>query len=238
MHKDNIYRFSSLHHLPGIIHGVSTRSFGSIKNRGRVNEENLDAFVSSLDIPADRVVGMQQTHSNLVSIIDNTNNKIILYADGLVTNRKNVFLYAVTADCLPIVFFEPQHEIMGVAHVGYKGLVKGIVSEMIKNILALGGEVSAIKVGIGPAIGVCCYEFGEDMLGLFSKYTRYFEKRDGKYYVNLKMIVMQELESCGIKRTQVEILDICTKDNLEIFYSARGEEKETYGEFATIIGMI
>ena len=271
--------------MDGLVHGISTRRFGSIKSNGQINRENLRNFLEVLGIDIKRTVFPKQVHgSGVVTINDSQKNyimnfavviptsvegshttsfgerdssteftlseaevlgmtggaklKYILKADGLITNKKNVFLGIVTADCLPVIFYDKKMGIVGIAHAGYKGLLRGIIQEMIKGMKKIGSDLKNMKIAIGPAIGLCCYDVPIERAEVFEnafKGIKTYEKRNGKYFLDLKSITRQILISEGIRKKNIEVSQMCTKDNLNDFFSFRGEGQK-FGEFVTVIG--
>ena len=81
--------------------------------------------------------------------------------DILVTAERGVPLAIFTADCLAIVFYDPGARILGLAHVGWRGTVRGAPQATVRAIGELGGRVSSLRVAIAPSIGPCCYEVDE-----------------------------------------------------------------------------
>lgn len=227
---------------PSLAHGISSRSFGDIKSKKGVNRVNLNNFLESLHIKGALTVSMRQTHSANVSFITYADCGEIKNTDGLVTNVKNFFLYAVTADCLPLLFWDKKKEIIGVAHAGYKGILKGIIPQVLQTMQKAGAGIKDIRVGVGPGIHVCCYTVSLDRIAQFRnkfpRFTNIFEERDSQYFLNLLSIVYQQLTAYGLLPSQIEQSPLCTKCNSDIFFSYRSDTSQTYGQFATIIGML
>jgi YfiH family protein len=133
--------------------------------------------------------------------------------DGLWTEEADLPLLALTADCLPIALARTAGERPGVAvlHVGWRGLLAGIVAEGAR---ALGGRLHA---AIGPAIGPCCYEVGHDVAEpLAAAYGR--DVLRGRN-ADLWSAAERALNDAGVE--EVERLDLCTHCNPELFFSHR-----------------
>ena len=245
----NIYNFKILKSQK-LIHGVSTKFFGSIKTNGNINESNLKGFLDTLGIDRKNTFFPEQIHGSNVVTIDDSRKQIILNADGLITNKKNVFLGIVTADCLPVIFYGEKKGIVGIAHAGYKGLLSGILEEMLKVMKKMGAYVKNMKIAIGPAIGVCCYDVSYDRVRMFvgfegdsgrtslARMTNLYQVRNGKYFLDLKNIAKQIFISEGILEKNIEVSDICTYDNIKDFFSFRGEGPKNFGEFVTVVGRV
>lgn len=237
----------------GVVNGVSTRYFGSIKNNGNINKKNLKGFLDALRVKIKSVVFPEQVHGSSVVTIDDSRKQFILNDDGLITNKKNIFLGIVTADCLPVIFYDKKSEMVGIAHAGYKGLLSGILQKMLKAMKKMGADVKNMKIAIGPAIGICCYDVPTERIKMFNKLlnsdgdsgrtsfarmTSLCQAREGKYFLDLKKIAKQILILEGIAEKNIEVSDICTKDNAKDFFSFRKEGPKNFGEFATIVGRI
>jgi len=239
--SSDIITFSSFSKFPHLVHAISTRHFGSIKQKGIVFSKNLSAFISSVDSPLKDVVFTRQVHGKDVQFVTEVPKDIIEGADGLLTDRKGFFIGMATADCLPIIFYDQKKEIIAVIHAGYKGILQGIIEETIGKFSEQGSDNKDIFVGIGPGIGVCCYNVPEERIEMFREkydFENMFEKRDGAYFLNLAIIAQSILINMDIPSEHIEILPLCTKDNRARLFSFRGDSEETFGEFATIIGML
>ena len=239
--QNNSYGFKTFSRYASIKHGVSTRKFGSMKNH-ETKEPDRDAltkFAKIIDI-TDPIVCMKQIHSGNVSIIENTDILQISDTDGLVTNKKHIPLAILTADCLPILFFDPQKKVIGVAHAGYKGLLNHIIENTLSVFVSkFKSDPKDIIVGIGPSIETTCYEVGVELVEKFQEEFPSFEdifiEKDQKYFLDLRGIAQQSLIKEGILDEHIEIMDVCTKDNKD-FYSYRGGDGDM--RFVSVISLV
>ena len=78
--------------------------------------------------------------------------------DGLVCDHVGPVLGAFAADCIPILFVDPEARICGAAHAGWRGTVAGIAPRVIDRMTALGARAERVRVALGPSIGPCCFE--------------------------------------------------------------------------------
>ena len=140
-------------------------------------------------------------------------------ADGLWTDEPGIPLLAMSADCLPIVLVRTEGAPrVAVLHAGWKGLLDGIVKAGVD---ALGGGV--IAAAIGPAIGPCCYEVGEEVATPFREAFGDDVVRDGK--LDLWTSAERALRAAGC--LHVDRFDICTSCNAERFFSHRRDHGKT-----------
>ena len=231
------YQFHSFLQYKGIVHGISSQAFGSMNET--VDRDALSYFAKSLAIDGD-IVCMRQIHSGNVYIVNDTSELLIAETDGLITNRKNLSLAVLTADCLPVFFYDQQKEVIAIAHAGYKGLLNHILENTVKRFVAdFRSDPKDIIVGIGPCVEQDCYEVGKDRIAQFHHAFPTFKnistERDGRQYLNLREIARQCLAKEGILEGHIEIMDICTRCD-ENFYSYRRGDKEK--RFVSIISLV
>ncbi len=136
--------------------------------------------------------------------------------DGLWTDEPGVPLLALTADCLPVALAREDRPGLAVLHVGWRGLLGGIVEEGLR---VLGGSVRA---AVGPAIGPCCYEVGPEVAARFDRDL----VRAGR--LDLWTAVERRLRGAGC--AEVERVDLCTACNDELFFSYRRDGKPYGGQ--------
>lgn len=212
-----IYKFENFE-SKNILHGISTMKFGTMKNEdGSVNRKNIKFFLKTLNMPED-VVCMGQVHGSSVEVIDNIKQLLIDGTDGLITDKKNLSLCILTADCLPVLFYDKKRSVIGVAHGGYKGLKAGIINNMLSKLqYEFSCNPDDIIVGVGPGIEKKCYEVGGEM-------------------IDIRKIAIEQLLNVGIKEENIENMDHCTRCDSEQLYSYRGGDKTR--RFATVISLV
>lgn len=125
--------------------------------------------------------------------------------DYLLTNVPFVGLGVVTADCLPIIYFDPEKQVIAAAHAGWQGSVAGIAGKVVGEMGKIYGcKPEDIEVYFGPAAGVCCYEIQEDFLTNLEKeeIEKCIDKRE-KLYFNLSRYNTLQLIKAGIKSNAI-----------------------------------
>lgn len=138
-------------------------------------------------------------------------------ADGLWTEERGLPVLALAADCLPIALARANgaKPAVAVLHAGWRGLVAGIAAEGVKT---LGGGLVAAM--IGPGIGPCCYEVGEEVAAPFRRAFGMGLYRDGK--LDLWGAAERALRAAGVAR--VDRVDLCTACNPDRFFSHRRDD--------------
>ena len=162
-------------------------------------------------------------------------------ADAIITDQPDTPLVMRFADCVPLLYFDRSKRVIGLAHAGWRGTVKGMaanVSRMMHS--AYGCRPEDIEVVIGPAISRRNYRVGEEVA---SQAVAYFgegadviwrDPADGSPYLDLWRANRRDLERCGVTKTTV--LNICTYDNTNDFYSHRAENGVT-GRFGVVMSL-
>jgi YfiH family protein len=172
----------------------------------RLVEENRRRACASAGVPHERLSFNRQVHSPTVHRAGRRG----VPGDGLWTDEPGVAMLAFSADCLPIAIARtdagPRR--LAILHAGWRGLAEGVVTA---GVTALGeGEQAAV---VGPAIGPCCYEVGEDVASLFDEDLTV----DGRF--DLWRAAERALRAAGVAR--VDRVDLCTRCHPELFFSHR-----------------
>ncbi|MBO2527333.1 MAG: peptidoglycan editing factor PgeF [Clostridiales bacterium] len=145
--------------------------------------------------------------------------------DGLVTNEKNVVLTVFSADCTPVLLYDPVCGAIGAVHAGWRGTAAAIAGKAARKMCAeFGCKPENIRAAIGPCISQCCFETDADvpeaMLAAFGDVANAAIRPLGhKYYVNLKELNAIALRRAGV--TQIDIAEECTACEQERFWSHR-----------------
>ena len=189
-----------------------------------------------------KLVLLNQIHSNKFYYINKKskfkNNKF--KGDALITDKKNMPLGVLTADCSPILLHDHKIKMIAAIHVGWKGAYKGIVKNVIKFMIKKGCSPKNMTAVIGPCISIKNYEVKRDFIKKFLKKDRktkiFFKKIADKNYFSLSKYIYSQLKSLDIKN-----IDIINKDTFNIknnFFSARrsiGRNESDYGRNISII---
>lgn len=232
--------------------GVSEGIFQSMNLNFSVGDkkehviENYKIISDALDIEFKNLVLSSQTHdAKIISVNKQDRGKGIIRErdyygiDGLLTDDPQVALVTLYADCVPIFFLDPIKRVVGLAHAGWKGTVKGIGPNMVKRFVDIyGSDKNDILVGIGPSIGNCCFEVEQDVVDEFQKISigsKCLEwKGNNKYMIDLWKANSELLLKEGINSNNLVVTDICTKCNKDILFSHRGHDGKRGGMAAII----
>lgn len=152
--------------LPGVAHAFSTRHV------------TREAFLRRPCPGADRLrpVLLRQVHSDVVHAVDRAPPRL-LRGDALITATPGLALVVKTADCLPILLFDPVARAAGIAHAGWRGTLRRIAEKTVGALRAhYRAEPSRMRAVIGPGIHACCYQVGQEVLDAFRAQFPYAEE--------------------------------------------------------------
>jgi hypothetical protein len=147
--------------------------------------------------------------------------------DIMVTTERRVPLAIFTADCLAIVLCDPAAHALAVAHVGWRGTVKGAPQRAVRAIAEAGGRAASLRAAIAPSIGPCCYEVDEpvtaELARAFGERWRAWVRPSRAGHVMLDLWAANEalLADAGVAPEAIENPRLCTACHPELLYSYR-----------------
>lgn len=220
---------------------------------------NREALAQALGFPFEAWTSGEQTHGKTVAVVteeDRGRGRLeretaFAATDGLATDVPGVLLTSFYADCVPLYFYDPQVQAVGLAHAGWKGTVAEIASEMVKTMgSAFGSKPGNIRCAIGPSIGDCCYEVDDYVMEHIRRLEQELPSAGeeapalhsaspggaGKRMLNLKEMNRRIMIKAGILPTHIECTNWCTSCNPDLFFSYRKENGVT-GRMASWIGI-
>lgn len=177
--------------------------------------KNKKRFFQKLKIHLESVVELKQVHGNKIIKLDKVTSEI-KNADGLVTNKQNIYLMIKAGDCHQIGFYDPKNHAIALIHAGSKGLQKGIIKKVIINLNKnYDSNPKNLIVQFGPSIGPCCYK------------TDIWQEAEN------------QLISCGVLKENINNPRICTYHNKEYFshHQAENENLPNDYRFTTVLGL-
>lgn len=196
--------------------------------------ENRRRFFASLNIPLDRVVMQKQVHSDNINVVNES--CFIQDSDALITNERNLFLAISIADCIPVFLYSPDKKVIAGIHSGWKGTEYKISAKVVHRMINEYGVNSEELIAyIGPGISAENYEVSKEVAEKFCPSS--YEIKNGKYSLDLKKDIYEQLIHAGLKKENIEVTPYCTFRDKELFHSHR-REKGLTGRMFGIIGMI
>ena len=246
-----------------VVHAVSTRFGGVSKapyesmNLGlHVGDdaaavvENRRRFLDWLGLDFERLTTPEQIHGDNILRVGEAEagRGRLSYADSipatdaLMTDVPGIPLMLCFADCTPILFFDPVHRAAAIAHGGWKGTVRSIAAKTVSAMAkAFGTHPEECLAAIGPAIGPCCYEIGDEVAGEFCEaFPQYVNEiisdHDGKKHLDLWKANRLQLEESGLLSEHIETAGVCTACQARTFFSYRAEGPMT-GRIAAVMAI-
>lgn len=247
----------------GVRHGFSTRLGGvstgvwASMNLGTTRgdscdhvRENFRRFCTSIGADNPSVVMSNQVHGDKVRVVTAADIKHDLYhseeyqADGLITDIPGVALTVFSADCIPILLYDPVRRVIAAVHAGWMGTALGIAGTAAEKMTGIYGSKPAdILAAIGPGISKCCFETHEDVPNAMTEamgaaalaYIQPLE--NGKYKVDLKGLNAQWLRKSGLSQEHIAVDCECTLCHPDKYWSHRAH-REHRGSQAAMIQLV
>lgn len=185
-------------------------------------------FLKIFGLTPEQLFLVKQVHGeNIVRVQADLNPTGATMADGLITDVPGIALGILTADCVPVFFWDSSKQVIGLAHAGWRGAVHGIAAKMVSAFQQnFGSQVENIHVGLGPCIRQSAYEVGAEFESLFPGFYQAGPK-EGKGHLDLAGFVRKSLVSAGILTHHIEDCGLCTFKEQDHFYSYRRENQTT-----------
>jgi YfiH family protein len=150
-------------------------------------------------------------------------------ADALLTARAGLPLCISTADCLPVLLFDPRHRLLAAAHAGWRGTVQAVLPAAVASLIRAGSASEDLVVAIGPSIGSCCYEVDAPVIERFqaafpaASEAWFTPKGPGKWMLDLWRANVDQLRGAGVRAERIEVLGLCTGCRPDLLFSYRRE---------------
>jgi YfiH family protein len=243
--------------------GVSTGPYASLNLGGATGDdpqhvrENRKRAAWTIGKQPHHLVFAKQVHGSHVAHVPAGHDAGAFDdTDALVTNATQTPLVILTADCAAIFLYDPVHHAIGIAHAGWRGTVAGIAGETVAQMSEkFGSSPADIIAGIGPSIGPCCYEVGDEVIfAVEARLPDYTEEilvdpdmasagsfrasvNEGRRHFDLWRANELVLNDAGVPEQNIEMARLCTSCRTDLFYSHRAEKGVT-GRFGGILMLV
>lgn len=204
---------------------------GSGDERARVHA-NRTRFGRAIGVNLHDLVTVRQVHGDrVIALTAAADPRLVrgMPGDGLLTDRPNLPLAVITADCFPVVLAAPSLPAVGIVHAGRTGTAARVVPTAVELMSrTFDAPPEAVFAAIGPGIGRCCYEVDEASAAPFQTQFAlnaavYRPGRPGHLYLDLQQAIVQQLRDAGVPPAHVWHADLCTACHPHWFYSYRRE---------------
>jgi YfiH family protein len=238
---------SVLRQIPGIAHAFSTRraerpdfTLGPSDSGNPIVQVNRARFLDAAGAPGWPILKLKQVHSSVVCDMDDTQAAgNAVQADAAVTSLRGAMLGVQTADCVPILVADRRATAVAAIHAGWRGTAAGISSLSIQRLVSrFHVDPQDLTVILGPHIGVCCYEVGEEVTAMFvdpAVIERRAEWR--KPHLNLAEANRRQFIQAGIASERIVVSSLCTLCREDLFFSYRRDGTKA-GRMLSVIGIV
>ncbi len=223
--------------------GVSAPPFDSLNLSANVGdssaniEANRGRVEKAFELSGETIAVLKQVHGDTVVVADKDGLRgegADGEADALLTCTPGVPVGVLTADCVPILLYDPRAGAVGAVHAGWKGTVLNIAGKAIDAMCkSFGSNAADIRAAIGPSIGPCCYSVGEEVLGefktAFGPKVEDFFRFDPAPSLDLANANALQLRSAGLLPENIDTTGLCTSCEKESFFSYRRSEEAGSG---------
>lgn len=225
----------------GIFEGLNCGAGSS--DQADVVALNRTIVARAMNVEPDHLVSVHQTHSDVVATITGPveDGAPRPKADAMVTDTPGIALGILTADCLPVLFSDPDAGVIGAAHSGWKGAIGGVLEATLDAMVDLGAKRDNIHAALGPCISAANYEVGPEFVETFTRqdpgYAMFFTPGTGdRSYFDLPGFAAQRLAAAGAGR--VESTGHCTYADPEMFFSYRRSVHRKEADYGRLISAI
>ncbi|MBP3228414.1 MAG: peptidoglycan editing factor PgeF [Bacteroidaceae bacterium] len=217
--------------------GVSTGEYASMNvchYNGDAPEavaENRRRLAERLGIPAANIVLPRQTHSTRVALVDappmvNGQWSTVNAVDALITQTPGLCIGVSTADCIPVLLYDPRTRTAAAVHAGWRGTLGRIVRRTVEAMDALCGvRPEDLRAAIGPGISRAAYEVGDELPQAFADagfpIDQITSRSGGRWHLNLPLANRLELRAAGVPDAHISDCGLCTYTHADRFFSAR-----------------
>ncbi len=238
------YTISSFEATGLVRHGFSTREGGvSEGDYGTMNFrfncpdtkenviENFKIMAETLGMDYRNIVLSKQVHEDVIHTVTDsdrgngiTRENEFTSVDALITDKKNIPIVTLFADCVPVFFLDKRQGVIALAHSGWRGTVKRIAMKTAEKMKAdYASRPEDILTAIGPSIQVCHFEVSDDVAEIFiSEFGENTAVKYGeKYNVNMQLAIEKQLRETGIPAENIDNSGICTYCNSDLLFSHR-----------------
>jgi YfiH family protein len=185
--------------------------------------ENRRALAGLLGIDDSHIVMPHQVHGTEVRRVDAPQQEVIEGVDAVMTDVPGLCIGVSTADCIPIIIYDPQHHAACAVHAGWRGTVKRIAEVAVRAMCDTYASVpSQMRAVIGPGISLESFEVGDEVFQQFAdagfEMSR-IARKYAKWHIDLPLCNRLQLEGVGV--TDVQLSGICTYQQCNDYFSAR-----------------
>jgi YfiH family protein len=229
--NDRYLTIPELEQYGGIRHAFTTRHGGLGAGGEFRSPSDWEPAAKALGIGLERLVTVRQVHGDDIATVNERNFRDVRsrQADGLITDAAGIAIGVETADCVPVLLFDPAAPAVGAVHAGWRSTVKKIVRQSVLRMQhQYGSDPSRMIAAIGPAIGPECYEVDEPVMTPLREAFPFWKdvaqaRGNNRWSLDLVKTNLLELIAAGLRERNIHGLGLCTSCRRDLFYSFRAE---------------
>lgn len=243
LHFEKLNNYSSLIQFSTTISGgVSTGKYSSFNlstysgDKPELVAENRTKLANILHIKNENIYIPYQTHEDKILVIDESvvtelqyNKDDLLHGiDAVITNLPGICIGVTTADCVPILIYDPILKVLAAVHAGWRGTVKKLVKKTINHMIEkFNCNAENMIACTGPSISAHFFEVGNDVADIFRDTgfdlmeIGYKNQMTEKIHLDLRSANKLLMNEGGIHDRNIDIAAICTYNNSQLLFSAR-----------------
>ncbi len=240
-------RSDALDRVPGIVHGFSTRraerndfTLGPLTSTNPMIKINRVRFTAAVGAAGWPILKLRQIHSNIVCDMDDTKAAgEAVEGDAAVTSVRGALLGVQTADCVPMLIADSAGQCVAAIHAGWRGTAARIARLTVERLVdKFGVKPEELSVAIGPHIGVCCCEVGEEVVAAIND-SEAFERQPEwlRPHLNLAVANRNQLLQTGISPERIDATSLCTRCRADLLFSYRREGQQ-FGRLLSVMGIL
>ena len=226
--------------------GVSPEPWNTLNQGGGLGDskenviENRKRSFNAIGRSVESIYDVWQVHSADIVVAETPRplNMEHIKADAIVTTNPDVTLFMRFADCVPIMIYGKNKKVVAIVHAGWQGTVKKIAEKTVSFLNdKFGMEPDSMVAGIGPSIGPCHYEIGDEVQNAVQSafpedWKDLIDYRNSSVFLDLWKANQMQLEKMGVE--SIEIAKVCTACHTDTWFSHRQEKGKT-GRFGAAI---
>jgi len=203
--------------VPGLVHGFERRD--GAPSFAETRDETRRRVAEAL-APYGRLLLLKQVHGALVVRAPWEGAP---EADAAVATESGDLVGIETADCLPVFVVDPRRRALAAAHAGWRGTAQGVATRAVEALEARGSRPGDLVAALGPCIGPCCYEVGEDVRAAFAARAEGLFRPGpaGRPHFDLRSANAHQLVAAGLREEAIAHVEECTRCRGDLYHSYR-----------------
>jgi len=216
--------------VPGLVHGFEQRA----PRDGKEAADESRARVARALEGSGRLLLLKQVHG---AVVVEAPWQGTPRADAAVATVPGWLLGVQTADCLPVLLVDPGRRLVAAVHAGWRGTAAGVAARAVGALVARGALPQDLVAALGPAVGACCYEVGEELREAFGPSGAAFFRPGtrGRPHLDVRAANVRQLLDAGLVPEALHHVADCTRCRADLYHSYRRDGRAA-GRMISFVG--